>query len=720
MKVKNEVRVRVPTVLQMEAVECGAASLAMILAYWEKHIPLEEVRHACGVSRDGSKASNILKAARSYGLEAKGYRKELDSLKEMQFPVIIHWNFNHFVVLEGYGEGKFFLNDPGNGPRTVTEEEFDKSFTGVVMTFAPGPDFQKSGERPNFYKGLLLRLKGSETTLVFVVLIGLLLVLPGLVIPTFSKIFIDDVLLKGKVGWLLPLLLGMAITALMRGVLTWFQQYYLLKLQTKMSLSTSAKFLWHILRLPVEFFAQRASGNLSVRVQSNERIVMLLSGQLATNGLNLLMIIFYFILMLQYNVFLALISLVIAGVNMFYLNRVSRQRKDQNQKLLQEEAKFYGTSMSGLQIIETLKATGSEPDFFSRWSGFQTNALNARQEIGVSTQYLSAIPTFLSVMANAAILITGGFLIFKGYLTIGGLVAFQSLLISFMEPVNGLVSLGGQLQEIEGDIKRLDDVLQYPVDDRVLEEPEHKDTAFQEKLQGYLELKDITFGYSPLEPPLIENFNLKLEPGSRVALVGGSGSGKSTVAKLISGLYKPWSGEILFDGMSRSEVPRIVMNSSLAMVDQDICMFEGSVRENLTLWDDTISEFELVRAAKDACVHDDITSKPGGYDHVVVEAGSNFSGGQRQRLEIARALTTNPAIIVLDEATSALDPLTEKSVDENIRRRGCTCVIVAHRLSTIRDCDEIIVLDKGKVVQRGDHEGLISLEGHYARLIRTG
>lgn len=715
---KPQQRVIVPTVLQMEAVECGVASLAMVLAYWGRYVSLEELRLACGVSRDGSKASNVLRAARKYGLEAKGYRREPDALKQMELPLIIHWNFNHFLVLEGFKKGKVFLNDPAVGPRTVSEEEFDNSFTGVVMAFRPGPDFSKGGEKPSIVTALKKRLKGSEIALTYVILVGVALVVPGLLIPAFSKIFVDDILLAGKQDWLIPLMLGMGLTALLRGILTWIQKYYLLKLQTKIALTTSGQFMWHVLRLPVVFFSQRYAGDISSRMQSNDKVAMLLSGQLATNALNLLMIVFYFILMVQYSLLLSLLGTAVAAVNMLYLRYVSKKRVDLNRKLQQDRGKIIGTAMAGLQIIETLKATGSESDFFAKWAGYQAKALNAEQEIGVTNQYLSAIPVFLVALTNTVVLVMGGLIILNGGMTIGGLVAFQSLMASFMAPVIGLVGLGVQMQEMHADMNRLDDVLKYPVDDLARAGiDEECQVELHKKLEGHVELRNVCFGYSPLEPPLIENFNLLLKPGQRVALVGGSGCGKSTVAKIITGLYQPWSGEISFDGRARQSIPRVVITGSLAMVDQDISMFQGTIRDNITLWDETISEIDLIRAAKDACIHDDIAARPGGYDSVLDEEGSNFSGGQRQRLEIARTLAGNPSILVMDEATSALDPLTEKMVDENIRRRGCTCVIIAHRLSTIRDCDEIIVLERGKIVQRGRHEELMEMGGFYTELI---
>ncbi|WP_027398979.1 NHLP family bacteriocin export ABC transporter peptidase/permease/ATPase subunit [Anaerovorax odorimutans] len=718
--VKKIRRAKVPTVLQMEAVECGAASLAMILAYFGKYIPLEELRIACGISRDGSKASNVLKAARKYGLNAEGYRKEPESLKEMQMPVVIHWNFEHFLVLEGFHKGKVFLNDPASGSRVVTEEEFNRSFTGIVLSFTPTDQFKEDGKKPNIISSLRKRLKNSKIALVYVILAGIALVIPGLAIPVFSRIFVDDILLGGKDSWIVPLLLGMGVTAVLRGFLTWLQCHYLLRLEFRIALTTSSQFLWHILRLPTEFFSQRFAGDITSRIQSNDRVAKLLSGQLATTALNFIMIIFYFILMLQYNVILALVGVVIALINVFYLKFVSSNRVDQNRKLLKDKGKLLGTGMSGLQIIETLKATGSESDFFAKWSGYQAKALNSEQKLGVSSQFLTVFPTFLTGINNAIILALGGFFIMDGKMTIGMLVAFQSLMTSFMTPVTEIVGLGVQLQEVEGEMNRLDDVLKYSVDQETEDEEKEINSYNGEKLEGYIQLNQITFGYSSLELPLIEDFSLSLSPGSRVALVGGSGSGKSTIAKIIAGIYKPWSGEILFDCQPRTSLHRYVINNSLAMVDQEINMFQGTVRDNITLWDETISEIEIIRAAKDACIHDDITARMGGYDSYVEENGKNFSGGQRQRLEIARALVQNPAIIIMDEATSALDPVTEKIVDENIRRRGCTCVIVAHRLSTIRDCEEIIVIEKGKIVERGTHEKLKDSAGIYAKLIQTG
>lgn len=710
-----------PTILQMEAVECGAACLAMVLAHHRRFVPLEELRVACGVSRDGSKASNLLRAARTYGLEARGYKKEPGDLAAMEFPMIVHWNFNHFIVVEGFGGDRVFLNDPAQGPRTVSQEEFDQAFTGVAMIFRRGPDFRPAGRPAGILSSLRDRLSGGRSGLLYVVLAGLMLVLPGIVAPTFTRVFVDEVLVRGLHSWIRPLLILMALTAVLQGVLVWLQQHHLLRLEGRLSLGGSGRFFWHVLRLPVGFFAQRFAGEIAGRVAINDRVARLLSRDLATTALSVVVIAFYAMLMAQYDLVLTAVSVGVVTLNFLVLRYTHRVREDLNRRLVQDRGKLTGVAMGGLQTIETLKATGSENDFFARWSGHQAKVVNASQQFGIVTQVLAVVPTLLLAVNTSLILGIGGLRVVEGQLTMGMLIAFQALTLAFILPVNQLVGLGATLQEVKADLNRLDDVLRADVDPYAREVGEtdggRSSDAEPVKLTGHLELRGVTFGYSPLDKPLIEDFDLVLTPGARVALVGGSGSGKSTVARLVSGLYEPWSGEILFDGRPRADIPRDVMSNSVAIVDQDIFLFEGSVRDNLTLWDATVEERELVRAARDAHIHDELMARPGAYGSPVEESGRNFSGGQRQRLEIARALAGEPTLLVLDEATSALDPTTEKAIDDHLRRRGCTCLIVAHRLSTIRDCDEIIVLQRGRVAQRGTHASLMAEPGPYSRLV---
>jgi len=710
-------RVHTPTVLQMEALECGAACLGSVLGYFGRIVPLEELRAQCGVSRDGATGGNILRAARRYGLEARGYKSEPKGLRDLKLPLIIHWNFDHFVVLEGFGRGQVYLNDPAYGPRTVSEAEFDQSFTGVALELQPGANFTRAGERQWVIAALARRLGGAWGALLFVLLASVALIIPGLVVPAFARVLLDDILLAGRADWLPGLLLVMALTALVRAALTYLQQSYLMRLEMRLALSSSAQFLWHVLRLPMGFFTQRYGGEIGYRVGANDRVARAVSEELATTLLNLILIVFFALLMALYSPVLSVLSIGIALLNALALRAVSRRRVDINLRMMQDRGKMVATAMNSLQSVETLKATGAEADAFARWAGYQAKMLNAQQGLGRLTQILAVVPPLLLALNTAAVFGIGGLQIMQGTLTPGMLVAFYSLMLSFLDPVNQLVVLGGRLQEVEGDLNRLDDVLRYEIDPLLAVVEAAQEPVADARLKGQVELRGVTFGYNPLAPPLIENLDLMLKPGTRVALVGGSGSGKSTIARLVAGLYPAWSGEILFDGQRRDQIPRALLNNSLAMVDQDIFLFEGSVRDNLTLWDHTLPETSILRATKDAAIHDDVLDRTEGYEHRIEEGGRNFSGGQRQRLEIARALVSSPTILILDEATSALDTLTERQIDDHLRRRGCTCLIVAHRLSTIRDADEIIVLEAGKVVQRGTHDELRGQPGLYQQLV---
>ncbi len=725
-------RVHVPTVLQMEAVECGAAALAMVLAWFGRFVPLEELRVACGVSRDGSKAANMLKGAKRYGLIARGFRREPKDLHRLSVPMIVHWNFNHFVVIEGFRRNRVFLKDPAAGPRVVSAEAFDQAFTGVALTFERGPDFKRGGTRRRLVAALRQRLAGAYAALGYVAGTGLLLVIPGLVVPTFSRLFVDDVLVGRAAELARPLFLAMGVTLAATGTLTWLQQRYLLRLETKFAVTTSSRFLWHVMHLPMQFFSQRYAGDIGSRVAINDRIAYLLSGELAAAFISACMAVFYAALMWQYDRTLSLVALATAVLNVVALKYFSAKRVHLNQQLLHEQARMLGTAMGGLQSVETLKAMGAESDLFTRWSGYQAKAVGTEQRLKVQTELLSTVPRVLTPLSTACILGIGGLRVMDGGISMGMLIAFQALMAGFITPINRMVDLGSTLQEVKGDMARLDDVLsattdRSPTDSDSVAAPDAGADAGgalpwatpdrQVKLSGYLELRDISFGYSPLEPPLVDRFSLVLKPGQRVALVGGSGCGKTTIARLVCGLYEPWNGEILFDDRPRRAIPRRLMTTSFSVVDQDVFLFEGSIRDNLTLWDSTVAEADMVRAAADACMHEEISARPAHYHSPVEEGGRNFSGGQRQRLEIARALVTNPTVLVLDEATSALDPTTEARIDDNLRRRGCTCLIVAHRLSTIRDCDEIIVLDRGAIAQRGTHDELMETDSFYSRLI---
>ena len=723
-------RAKVPTVLQMEATECGAAALGMVLAYYGLWIPLEKLRAECGVNRDGSKAKCVIEAARNRGCEADGYRLSADDLLEMSeeddedeedgplFPLIIHWEFNHFVVLEGIENGRAYLNDPSIGRRSVPWEEFRTSYTGVSMRILPGEGFQKAGHRYNVFKDVIQKLIEDRWALAFILLLELCAIIPGLASPVMSQIFLDDILTRKHPDWMTNFCLAMTGAFILSGVMAWLRAVVLTQWQRKLTLADSSSYFWHLLKLPMQFFHQRYAAEVAGRVGFNEAIAGTLSGPAATAALDFFVAIFYLLLLLQYHVGLTLIGVAFSSVEIILFFAMRRHLTDLNMRIQQDAGKAYGVAMNGLRMIETIKAGGDESDFFTKWSGYQTKVLMGSQETTLWALSVRLLPTLLAGINGALIMTVGGFSIMEGTMTAGMFMAFQQLMGSFQAPVNALVGLGSTLQTTEMQMQRLNDVRCYETDSlNFPPEGETKKAADLDSLSGDVELKDVSFGYSPLEAPLLEHFNLHVLPGRWVAVVGASGSGKSTLAKIVTGLYEEWSGEVRFDGRLRRDIPRKVIVGSLAAVDQDIFLLGGTVAENIALFDRTARRSDIVEAAKDACIHDEILKLNGGYEAVVQEGGMNFSGGQRQRLEIARALATNPSILVLDEATSALDPITEKKVLDNIRHRGCTCLIVAHRLSTIRDADEIIVLSRGEIVERGIHREMIKHDGPYRRLI---
>ena len=712
-------RVKVPVVMQMEALECGAASLAMVLAYYGKWVPLEQVRLDCGVSRDGSNARNVLLAARSYGLEAQGYRCEVETLRsDMSYPCIIHWNFNHFVVLDGFKGKTAYINDPARGEVRVPMEEFDRSFTGVCLQFSPGPDFKPGGRRKSTIAFARKRLRGAGAAVAFVTLTTVIGYLFGLINPIFSRFFMDRLLTGENRELLMPFLALLAVTGAAQVVIAWAQAIYSRKIDGKMAVVGSSTFMWKVLRMPMEFFSQRLSGDILQRQGTNASIASVLVNTFAPLVLNTAMMFVYLVFMLRFSVMLTMVGIATIVINLAVSRLISAKRINISRVQMRDSGKLAAATVSGIQMVETIKSSGAENGYFQKWAGYQASVNAANVRFSRLNQYYGMIPELVSSLADSAVLVLGVWLAMQGKFTLGKIFLFQGFMNSFMAPATSLISAGQTVMEMRTQMERVEDVMEYPTDVNYSDEP-LSDSGDYSKLSGKIELKNVTFGYSRLGEPLIRDFSMSMEPGSRVAFVGTSGCGKSTLSKLISGLYQPWSGEILFDGKPIGDIDRSVFTGSVAVVDQEIVLFEDTIANNIKMWDESIEDFEMILAARDAQIYDDIMARDGGFYGSLIEGGKDLSGGQRQRLEIARVLAQDPSVIIMDEATSALDAKTEYELVKAVKDRGITCIVIAHRLSTIRDCDEIIVLDKGQVVERGTHDELYAKGGFYSELIAS-
>lgn len=716
---KKSGHARVPVIMQMDALECGAASLSMILAYYGKWIPLEQVRRDSGVSRDGSNARNIVAAAKKYGLEAQGYKISPSAIRrEGTFPCIIHWNYNHFVVLTGFSGNKALINDPAAGSIRVSMSDFEESYTGVALMFAPTADFKPQGHPKSVFAFAARRLKGASGAVVFTAVVAALTYAFTIINPKMSEAFIDKYLRRtDNPGVVYAFLFGLAVLAIIQVVVQWGAAVQSLKINGKLAINGSTSFMWKILRLPMDFFSQRMSGDLLMRHSTNEEIAKTMVDTLSPLVLNTGMMLFYLIVMSRYSLKLTIIGITSVAVNLIFSRIIAERKVNITRGMMIEKGKLQTSTISGISMIETIKASGAENGYFEEWIKIKAAVDDKETSFLRHNSYLNIIPNFVMSATNYVVLIMGVYLMFDGHFTLGMVTAFQQILLSFVTPARTITEAGQSLMEMRTEMERVEDVMNYP--EALTEQEDKTEVEEYKKLKGNVKLSHIDFGYSPLDEPLIKDFSMEVQQGKRVAIVGGSGCGKSTIAKLISGLYKPWRGEISFDGIKQEDIDRDVFTGSVAVVDQDITLFADTIENNIKMWDNSIESFEIILAARDAQIHDEILQKPGGYQHILKENGKDLSGGQRQRLEIARVLAMDPSIIILDEATSSLDARTELDVVNAIKDRGITLIVIAHRLSTIRDCDEIIVLDKGVVVERGTHSDLMNAEGYYKELISS-
>ena len=723
---------RVPVVMQMEAVECGAACLAMILGYYGRWISLEQARDDCGISRDGSSARDILRAGRSYGLEVNGFRQNTESfLKDSEFPCIAHWENNHFIVVTGIKNKKVYINDPSAGAVVMPVSEFDKGYSGVCLYFKPTEAFSPGGKRGSVWGYVVKTLKGGIGAILFSIVITAVMSVSGIANTWFSKFFLDG-LLSGKEADKFPSFMAALLGVIaVQVIFSGMRDIYMLKIEGRLSVFGNASYIWKVLRLPMKFFSQRGAGDIQQRQSLNANVAKDLTFKVAPVFLNFCMLIFYLVVMLRFSVTLTIVGLVGMAVNAFVGKISSKRNVNITQVLMRDEGLLDSATVSGVNMIETLKSSGSENGFFQLWSSYHDSVNDLRLRVASLDAYFTALMNMVTELVNYTVIFIGAFLIFKGHFTEGTLFAFRGYLDSFMTPVDMLIGIGQDLQEMRARIDRIKDVMEYPtdavcsnmeeidMDGLQVSNSEESGISDYKKLTGSISIKNVSFGYSKFAKPLINDFSLELKPGSSVAFVGPSGCGKSTMANLISGLYQPWQGEILFDGKHIDEIDQSVFRSSVTVVDQDITIFEDTIANNIKMWDSTVEDFEMIMAARDASIHDDIMKREGGYENILLENGRNMSGGQKQRLEIARVLASDPTVVIMDEATSALDARTEFNVMRSIRNRGITTVIIAHRLSTIRDCDEIIVLDQGEVVQRGTHEELMREGGLYSLLVSS-
>lgn len=708
-------RVKTPTILQMEATECGATSLSIILAYYGLYISSEKAREMCGVSRDGSKAINIVKAARMLGMDAEGLVvQDIQALRLIEAPFIVFWKFEHFLVVEGIKKNKVYVNDPATGPKVISIEEFDKSFTGVVLLIAPGEDFKPSGKEEQSLWGLLYNyFKSDFPELSYIFLISIVLAIPQASLAFFIEFFIDNIVINEQTQWMTGFIGSMVFVITSIVILFWIQQYFIIRYKLLFSIKNVPLFFRKLLHLPMSFYTQRSSGDVANRMLVFDAISEKITKAISESVNSMLMIAIYSVIIIMINHVIGMVTLAITLINFSILILAKRKIADLASRFSYDQAKMFGIEYSGVQMIEELKFMSGENKFFSRWLGFKSKIIQTQQRIDFYTALISLLPSTLYFLNLVLLVIFSLHFVVQGTISIGGVIAIYTLILLISAPVINIMDHFLKINELKTDLVRIHDVALASKRTRVVNKKMKKKDLHTDHL---IEIKKLTFGYSVLEAPILSDINLKIKKGHSIAITGISGGGKSSLLNLACGLYEPWLGEIYFNGKNIKNIPSKELYSKIAYVDQNIFLFEGTIRDNITMWDNSINDARINKVLKAVCIYDTIIAK-GGLDYNINEGGTNISVGQAQRIELARALLKSPELILLDEVTSALDTVTEARIYENLRKMDCTFLIVAHRLSAIKHCDQIVLIENGSITESGSYEELMQQNGRFKEFI---